>query len=232
MSFLCSINLVLQTAEFLKLRNHFEDQGIWSWKLVGQERLGLEKTIYDFIFLQNHFNYFLWLRLILSVSILFTDFWFIYLLLFFSTLLLSVRCHGPFNGGSDYMTALTLLAMTINSPWAYCYLALQVLLSYFISGLVKLKSKHWRNGCSLSNILQTRLQAPRLVLVFLSWAVIIFELLFPFAVFSQSALVIFMVLGIIFHLSNVYILGLNRFFWSWLAAYPSLLVLYHALQLI
>jgi hypothetical protein len=51
----------------------------------------------------------------------------------------------------------------------------------------------------------------------------LFELVFPLALLSPQALVIGLGLAVLFHFVNACLFGLNRFFWIWLAAYPSLL---------
>ena len=57
----------------------------------------------------------------------------------------------------------------------------------------------------------------------MSWAVILFELLLPISLFDQRLLIAALAIAALFHLANACLFGLNRFFWIWLAAYPSLL---------
>jgi len=57
----------------------------------------------------------------------------------------------------------------------------------------------------------------------MSWAVILFELIFPFSLITQTTLIIGLIVAITFHFANACLFGLNRFFWIWLAAYPSIL---------
>lgn len=151
------------------------------------------------------------------------------------------RFQGPYNGGADRMSLLILcfLVLAQVAPTAYWrevafgYLALQLILSYFISGWVKIINPDWRSGLALSDVFQFSAypvseslrkwsQFPRL-LFSMSWAVIILELLFPFALLSSTSLTIALILTAAFHLSNAILFGLNRFFWIWIAAYPSLL---------
>jgi hypothetical protein len=49
--------------------------------------------------------------------------------------------------------------------------------------------------------------------------VIAFECAFPLALIDARLLSL---LGIAFHVVNARVLGLNRFLWAWLAAYPAL----------
>lgn len=163
------------------------------------------------------------------------------ILLFLHALILLHRFQGPYNGGADRMSLLILCCLVLAqlAPtvyWqevAFGYLALQLILSYFISGWVKIINPDWRSGQALSDVFQFSAypvseslrkwsQSPRL-LFSLSWAVIMLELLFPFALLSSTSLTIALILAAAFHLSNAIFFGLNRFFWIWIAAYPSIL---------
>ena len=182
------------------------------------------------------------IRLILSL-LLIIGFQTAYVLLFLLIVVLAILHHfqGPYNGGADRMSLLILACLTLVhfSPtlrWqemAFGYLSLQLILSYFISGWVKVVNPDWRSGRALRDVFQfsaypvsqsLRLlsQSPRLLLL-ASWLVILFELFFPFTIISSFSLSIALVIAAGFHLVNAYLFGLNRFFWIWLAAYPSLL---------
>ncbi len=150
------------------------------------------------------------------------------------------RFDGPYNGGSDRMSLLVLYCLSL-AHWlparaaelALGYLAVQVTLSYFISGRVKIVNPDWRRGQALADVFAFSaypvssalrgLAAHTKLLWVASWAVILLELLFPFALFSQTSLIIALCLTFTFHLANAALFGLNRFVWAWLAAYPSLI---------
>ena len=113
------------------------------------------------------------------------------------------------------------------------YLAIQLLLSYFISGWVKLINPQWRSGQALVDVfrfssypvsesLRIWATSPRILFV-MSWLVIGFELLFPISMMSVVSLTIALVIAACFHLANACLFGLNRFFWVWIAAYPAIL---------
>ena len=151
------------------------------------------------------------------------------------------RFQGPYNGGSDRMSLLILTCLCA-ARWAptpvlqetiYAYLGFQLVMSYFMSGWVKLKNPDWRSGEALCDVFRfsaypvsTRLRdwarAPR-ILTLLSWGVILFEVLFPLSLLTQSTLIAALVLAASFHFSNACLFGLNRFFWIWLSAYPAIL---------
>ncbi len=156
-------------------------------------------------------------------------------------LLMLYRFQGPYNGGSDRMSLLILSCLTLahfmpSERWqeyVFGYLALQLVLSYFISGWVKVVNPEWRSGLALQDVfrfsaypvsegLRTWAGRPRF-LFFAAWAVILFELIFPLTLISQPTLIAGLSVAALFHFSNACFFGLNRFFWIWLAAYPSIL---------
>lgn len=151
------------------------------------------------------------------------------------------RFQGPYNGGSDKMSLLILWCLlgvrlmpdTLGQEVIFAYLALQLTLSYFISGRVKIVNPEWRSGRALSDVfafsaypvsegLRKLAMRPRLLWA-ASWSVILFEALFPLALLHQTTLNIALFVAAGFHLANACLFGLNRFFWIWLAAYPSLI---------
>lgn len=161
--------------------------------------------------------------------------------LLITSVLLIKRFRGPYNGGSDTMSILVLLCLWLShiAPsrlWqeiALGYLALQLTLSYFQAGWVKLVNPEWRSGKALGEVfaftaypvsesLRAFAEKPQ-KLFFASWFVIVGELLFPLALLNHNALVFALFFTAIFHLANAILFGLNRFFWSWLAAYPILI---------
>ncbi|MEN8837498.1 MAG: HTTM domain-containing protein, partial [Celeribacter marinus] len=57
----------------------------------------------------------------------------------------------------------------------------------------------------------------------MSWAVMGFELAFPLTLLHPIALMAGLLVAASFHFSNALFFGLNRFFWIWICAYPSIL---------
>lgn len=156
------------------------------------------------------------------------------------SLLILRRYNGPYNGGADRMGLLALWCLMAahflpEERWreiAFGYLGVQLVLSYFISGWVKVVNPDWRSGRALQDVFffsaypvaeNLRRLADRSSLLFAaSWSVILLELAFPFALLSQTTLIAALCLTAAFHLANACLFGLNRFFWTWLAAYPAL----------
>ena len=172
--------------------------------------------------------------------------WVLALLLIHSVYLLKYF-KGPYNGGSDRMsllitTCLSLIYFTNNfniQKLVFGYLALQLVLSYFIPGLVKAFNREWWTGQVLkdvfefssfpaSNQVRKIIHYPKL-LCMASCLIILFELAFPIVFINQDILMIGLCLALSFHIANSYLFGFNRFIWAWLAAYPSLIWLHNYL---
>ena len=132
------------------------------------------------------------------------------------------------------------IAVTLNTDSAfavaYAYITLQVTLSYFIAGWVKLREQEWRTGKALPLFLATPqyavprwiskpLSRSRILSLALSWGVILFEVTFPLAMASPRACAVALAAALLFHGVNAYILGLNRFVFAWLSAYPGVLLI-------
>lgn len=151
------------------------------------------------------------------------------------------RFQGPYNGGSDRMGLLALWCLTVSRfmpslAWqeiVFGYLGAQLVLSYVISGGVKILNPDWRSGQALRQVfafsaypvsegLRRLTERPR-VLWAASWAVMLFEVAFPLALTSQAALVVGLAVAAAFHLANACLFGLNRFFWTWIATYPAII---------
>jgi hypothetical protein len=112
------------------------------------------------------------------------------------------------------------------------YVAAQLVLSYFVAGSVKLRQGAWRDGSALSALLGARQYAPSPsralrvasgpVAPLASRALVLFECAFPLALCGRPYCLVLMAIGAAFHVVNARVLGLNRFLWAWLAAYPAL----------
>lgn len=157
------------------------------------------------------------------------------------TCLYLYRFQGPYNGGSDAMSILILLCLFLShlAPtrfWqeiALGYLAFQLTFSYFQSGYIKIINADWRNGRALGDVftitaypvsesVRQWAQSTSVMLV-MSWAVILFELVFPFSLLNKITLITALFIAVIFHFANAWLFGLNRFFWVWPAAFPVLI---------
>lgn len=124
---------------------------------------------------------------------------------------------------------------------ALAFLAVQVLLAYFMSGKSKVVAATWRDGSHLIEILSAsafRLEA------FGAWlsrhrgaariaatSVILFELCFPLSLLaSHSFFTGVLAAGVFFHATIAFVMGLPPFFWSFAATYPAVYFLHQRLH--
>jgi hypothetical protein len=215
---LISFAAILQTIELFWVP-------AWSWDCL---RLEIPRVLHPLL---KSNRLLLTVRLLAAIgALLFGEPVFIAILLF-STWAIAIRWRGTFNGGSDAMTFLILaawlLAACVPQLESVCllYVAIQLVLSYFVAGIAKIFNPQWRNGEALTYFFaQSGFNISRGTSLGLSWILIAIECLFPFAFYAPT---LFVITAITFHVANVYIFGLNRFFFAWLAAYPALfLILY------
>lgn len=164
-----------------------------------------------------------------------------FLIIAFVILLVFYQLDGPFNGGADYIHFITVIVLFIiklpNSnkfitKSALLYLTFQVILSYFIAGVVKIKNQEWRNGKALIKLFTSPNFRPNvylrkfflnqyLALIF-SWIIITFEIFSTILLFAHKQWPFFIFLGL-FHFFNFINLGLNRFVFAWIITYPLII---------
>lgn len=235
---LVGLSSALQSAEFLKLRGNY-----WPWRIIRDDYSFLPPIVRKFLDLTLTERSFLTLNVLrLIASLIFVVFpsWSLAILMFIAVTLTCFRYRGSFNGGSDFMSLITLIALTLilffdHPAMTFCclwYVAIQSCSSYFIGGLVKLKKSNWRNGTALAGFLGSTIykESPlthwmrnHKVLAFVgAWFAMLFELTFPFLAFMPLLTLPTLVIGIAFHIANAYLFGLNRFTFAWVATYPAI----------
>ncbi|MBX3021939.1 MAG: hypothetical protein KF799_09710 [Bdellovibrionales bacterium] len=216
---LIALALILQSLELLRVKPY-------AWSVVQRE---IPLWLRPFV---RPYSALLWLRLLSGVAVLIFPTGTLAVLLLLTTWLTAVRWRGTFNGGSDTMAVQILLAWSVSllfpATQTACvlYIALQVLLSYVVAGVAKLREPEWRDGRALMQFTAGGLgggsvlvaRAPALW----SWLVIAFECSFPLALLGPTMCLGYISAALVFHIANFYIFGLNRFVFVWLAAYPAL----------
>jgi hypothetical protein len=237
--------IFLQSIELLLVRSSFSNTGVWRWNDLRKEYEIFSfpvQSILSFCLNYTNFIYLLILRTIFSLLLSFFSHPVILFFLLASTILIALRWRGTFNGGSDYMSVLVLAALLVLSLFpssekvqlaVLWYIAIQLVSSYFIAGVVKLKKGNWRNGAALKGFVCSTIYHPdrftrgiseNRPLVFLcSWSIILFEVTFFLSLIDPVVCIGYIFFALLFHVGNFYIFGLNRFIFAWLACYPALL---------
>jgi hypothetical protein len=239
---LVALAIALATLELLSVRRAFADGGVFAWPVLRREFASaprLVRGLLDATLAERPFQALLALRLLAALVLPFFPHGATGAVLLATTLLVCVRFRGTYNGGSDAMTVIVLLALCVarldESQVAIqaglAYAAVQLTLSYFLAGVAKLRASAWRSGRALNAVLltppyagHTRLTSlPRALGAALAWGTIAFECALPLAWLDRRVCIVLLATALLFHVANAFVLGLNRFVWAWLSAYPALL---------
>lgn len=253
-----SIGLFITSLEDLKNWAVFQSNGILSWRV---SRLGFKYTtksssarLLNFFLNDKAFKYSIYLRIIGSILLfIFSAFNMVFSLLiialFFFEILIALR--SPYGlDGAYQMNLVILFALSIGSLsgigseisiMSLCFIAGELISSYFIAGITKLFSPMWRNSFALNAIFSTRAYGHSLFfqLIFqrntltllLSWMIFLFELSFFLVVFLNPIYaIVLLIAGLLFHLFNAAFMGLNDFLFAFAAAYPALIYCIHQIH--
>ncbi len=229
---LLGAGLFIQSVELIKTRSIYESGGalegsaVTPWLAL---RLGLASLL-----IVSPLEPLSWASVIANMLLLGNSIW------------LTVRSRGPVCGGSDSMLFQVQLGLLIGSlgfleptlvKLGLGWIAAQSVLSYFLAGVSKLRTDDWWNGRALQNLLASkgpyvvfaparRLASHRPLCGVLGGGMILFELLFPAVlILPMEGKIALLSLGLLFHLGNALLLGLNRFLWAWAATYPAILAM-------
>jgi len=254
--YLFCTGLLISSFEYLYISKEFKPQGIFSWKIFSsrgnyQKSTGLLKKT-NLIFGYSATVSLHAARIISLIMLLvITDHYVKTLLLaflFLTTLLLSYRTLIGLDGADqmDSILCITLLIVFLaDNSFIYktglVFIAAQSVLSYLVAGTAKLFSKKWRNGVAVFQIMNTKTYGfesiakllstvPRFINLLFCWHIILFEVLFLLVFFLPSPwFLIFLLWGICFHIYNAVAMGLNNFFWAFIATYPAIIYIHQLL---
>jgi hypothetical protein len=242
------ISSLVATLEWLYLYRQFRDDGLYSWKIMRiSKQLKVSKLLLcflDFAFKYPNLLIILVIQLLTTVSLAVPEQTNLSLgiecaIIASCYFLITYRGVNGFNG-ADSTTKIIFTAASI------CYLSdsmyvikaglffmtLQLVIAYSTPGWLRLFNKNWHNGFYLRRILRLQtfsrfsvwntVRTKNKLLILLSWQLIAFESLFALALLLPTkVLFIFLSIGILFHVINAIIMGLNTFVWSFLGIYPA-----------
>ena len=243
---LLALSMLLQTLEYLRIRQALTVQGLWAWPVQRADiPPGPMQKLLDLLFSDSAMHWHLLLRLpVLLVLAWQGSSLALAVFLFASHVLMLIRWRGAFNGGSDFMTLVALTGLLLASlvelggdahlAWraGLWYICLQSITSYFMSGWVKLMQAEWRNGHAMTIFLNAAIYGPLpagsglrnpWVARLGAWAFIGWECAAPLALLHPLAALVFCTIALLFHFLVFWFFGLNRFFWAWLVTFPAIL---------
>lgn len=240
-------SVLIQNLEMIYLRKNYSEMGVWRWSVLQKDYHNpLAKKIYSYLF---SYYPFLFLQILSAISCALGILMPQTFSLWCATLVAILTClrwRGNFNGGSDYMSVIVLTSLSICSlsknnstsqlgllaQAGIAYVSIQTVFSYFIAGWVKIKRSSWHQGVALTQLLTLsnynvqpaiqHLVRQHKISLIITWSVLLFECLFPLALLHPDLCLMFIFIVFMFHLTNAWALGLNRFWLSWMASYPIL----------
>ncbi|MEP6717029.1 MAG: hypothetical protein ABJC09_15775 [Terriglobia bacterium] len=156
-----------------------------------------------------------------------------------SLLLIQMKRHYLCYDGADEAVFFCLMALTVGkitgadrlTAW---FIAAEACLAYLVAGIYKAASPFWKGGQALLLITRTRLFGREDVAKILrrhvritaasEFAIVFWESVFPIALFvPPEVLIPILAVGLFFHLSCAWIMGLNTFLWAFGAMYPCVI---------
>lgn len=248
-AFLVVLTSMIRTTESILLRNELNNNGTLSWKIL-RLNSSLKRTgvlpLLDVLFIPVVFNTLLLLSLISGFFFFIEDNRTIHILAFsfvaLINLSLTVRIYIAKDGADNVLNVIaipTMVSLLFNEPGIFkagiWFISLQLFSLYCFSGFFKLRSSDWVSGAAVSQVLSSgRFGNPAIGIklmgagkhfnTLLCWATILYQLLFPLAVLLPFNLfVCFLAVGLCFHFCIAIVMGLNRFFFTFLCGYPALL---------
>lgn len=249
------IGLGIVTLEQIKTQYLHRDDHVLSWQIAqwmnpnigGTLFRGVLNLILDYKQFQWLFKVRLLLLFVLLVLPVHTTAFSVIVMLIFVSLLLPVIRNPYGNDGAYQMYMIIFGTLSLSLFVAIdglmglilmANIALQLLLSYAVSGIAKLKSATWLDGSAIIGITGTRIYGnPYLFGLFRTYkgmallvclSVIILEVGFVIAFLfaNTQVFLLFMGLGVLFHLGTAIFMGLNNFFFAFVATYPCVWYLY------
>jgi hypothetical protein len=240
------LSLTIQTIEYLRMGKYTADDAFWSWPLQRSDIPNASvRALLDVLFKPRVYQLHLWLRLLVAAALAMQGASLPLIgFLFVGNLLILIRWRGAFNGGSDFFTLVVLTGLLISQVvgalanaelgWqaGFWYIAIQAITSYFMSGAVKLLRPEWRNGSAMTIFLNGAIYGPlsathplrhKWLAMMGSWGFIVWEILFPLSLLDPRLAAVFCAVAAFFHFLVFWFFGLNRFFWAWLCAFPSII---------
>lgn len=254
---LVGLTAMLNAVEMMADRQQYNEHGIFSYAVLKTSFAwmikGWRASVLSSMLEYPRYLFVVTLELlaaILLISHLLPRLSWLFVVILLLTSLLSHLRNAYGLDGADQMHVIVLASLTIFSlspdslvkSCCLSFICFQALLAYFTAGVVKARSSIWRGGTALRNILQTSrfrndtgvriLRKHPLLSQSLCWSVMMFECTFPLLVLmgTRTCLLV-LVAGILFHLSVALVMGLNSFFWSFVATYPAILFFANRFQL-
>lgn len=245
-----AISVIISSLEWLFLYKQFRDDGIYSWPIRKSRTKyllnGFFSHFFNTVFQYPNVLFLIGAKLSFSIVILFsigniTLLTISSVVIAFSSILLSFRGLSGFSG-ADQMSKITFTTLSLClislSPFVLkiglLFLSGQLIIAYSTAGWLRIIQPTWRNGSDLLLVIRQHTYGNKLIWEkarehpaiskYASLTILIFESSILFALFLPlNYFILYLCLGVLFHLLNAIIMGLNTFFWTFLATYPAII---------
>jgi hypothetical protein len=242
-----SIGLLITSFEILYTSKYFRKGQAFDWEIIKSSHIkygGWYARILEVIYSQLGMIILLMTRIIIIILLFFINnhnlFSILLIILTILSLLMYYRQSYGMDG-ADQINIVTLITVTICfaissdmviKKIGIIFLGVHLGFAYFVSGFAKLISPVWRNGMAAKGVLSTysygspltqELVKKNIFSYFICWFTIAFECLFPFTLLisNSSFVLIWLAIGLFFHLGIAIIMGLNDFIWAFCAGYAA-----------
>ena len=241
-----AIGLLISASEYWYWRREFDRGGLFDWSILQLSHPfwahSSSAALFDTLFSASGTRALVaaqfWSGVLLLLPL--GDIACAAMLVLSALLLTAMAARMPYGrDGSDQMALLLCVGLSLayfsqNEAFRLvcaAFITFQLLLSYFVAGVAKLRGPDWRNGRGLLAVMKTttyghpwvaRFLEPRPVLTrTFAHGLIVAELALAGFVFLPAPyLGIAVICGIGFHLGTAVVMGLTTFFWVFAAAYP------------
>ncbi|WP_298422881.1 hypothetical protein [uncultured Kordia sp.] len=249
------IGILISSLELLYNWKTYKDDALFSWKIISSTKTSQHKGIHDFLSFFLKYPNFLGILSVQVIAVLLTFILgntletLLIAIIIITTLLINYRSiYGQ--DGSDQMSSIILVTLFIYSidPSNYMianagiwFICLQAILSYFTAGFYKAKGEKWTTKPNavflifntstygskpIASVLKDNAPMTKL----LTWSTVVIECTFPLVLITgYPGMIVFLGWGFAFHLMNALVMGLNSFFWAFIATYIT--IIYCAFQI-
>lgn len=239
---------MLSSLESLSLAKHYRDDALFSWRIHRTRTRSLMRSrllpVWDSLFFYPNILLLHVARIVSAILVVpclhnRLQLAILCVVIALTSILFTLRGPDGKNGADQMVKVIfTSIGLCLLSPrpsvWHACiyFLCGQLLIAYLTSGVVRIRQAGWRDGSFLLLVLRQETYSHRwvwelsskypLLVVSASLLTLMFECSFPLSlILPLPAFLIFLSFGVLFHVFNGFILGLNTFFWIFVGLYPA-----------
>lgn len=251
---LSSISIIISAFEWFALKQHLMSNGIFSWTIRSLSiKNKLQKKYINLLFNYPNLLSLYVIQILAGITIFFSKNHPISIsiccgIISLISITLNFRTKEGLYG-ADKMSRLILItgALCFIFPtlkiifFGLYFISFQLILSYGTAGWIRLFQPKWRDGSDLKLVLRQHTYSNKIIwrliennrfpLKSTAILILVFECSFVISLFLPTPFFfIYIIFGIIFHLTNAIVMGLNTFVWSFLSAYPAIIWLHYTIQ--